>query len=349
MGKHARCQRVARQCGVLMRTVRVLLRIKSSRSDTRRSAKVVTNCRVPGRSKPVQIHLGYLSLIFEGGIPSGRRDKLLKNLRSKWQLLFSNSDVDVDWADAEAKLRQLRARQSAPLRTAPPGGAASNPHPSGQVMHDERKAKRSHRRTHDRRQVILFLAANHDLGTSLRLSEECAEIHRELKMSLNRDAFRFESRWAVSIDELMRHLMELDPTVVHFSGHGSGSEGLILRDEEGRPQPILGPGLAMMLEAAGRNVRVLVLNACYSAAQARVLSSKIDCVVGMDGAIGDRAARAFAIRFYGALGNGRSIGNAVAHGVAALAARQLPDEVLPRCLTRPGIDPHELVLTGAGT
>ena len=43
---------------------------------------------------------------------------------------------------------------------------------------------------------------------------ECAEIQHELKMSPNRDAFRFESRWAVTIDELMRHLTELDPTAI---------------------------------------------------------------------------------------------------------------------------------------
>jgi len=43
--------------------------------------------------------------------------------------------------------------------------------------------------------VILFLAANPE-GTN----------------PLHRDDFRFESRWAVGIDELMRHLMELDPT-----------------------------------------------------------------------------------------------------------------------------------------
>lgn len=105
-----------------MRTVRVLLRMKPSRSRTRLSAKVVTNCRVPGRSRPVQIHVGYLSLIFDGGIPPGRREKLLKNLRDKWQILFSRSDVDIDWADAEVKLQQLRARQISASPLAVAGG-----------------------------------------------------------------------------------------------------------------------------------------------------------------------------------------------------------------------------------
>ena len=45
-----------------------------------------------------------------------------------------------------------------------------------------------------------------------------------------------------------------------------------------------------------------------------------------------------------ALGNRRSIGNAVEQGIAALAAKQLPDEVLPHCLTRSGIDAHRVLL-----
>jgi hypothetical protein len=123
----------------------------------------------------------------------------------------------------------------------------------------------------------------------------------------------------------------------------------MLCDEQGRPQPIPGRALAMMIDAAAPNVRVVVLNSCYSGVQSRILSAKIDCVVGMDGAIGDEAARVFATRFYAALGNGRSIGNAVDHGVAALAAKQLPDEVLPRCLTRDGVDAYKLVLVNRGS
>ena len=47
---------------------------------------------------------------------------------------------------------------------------------------------------------------------------------------------------------------------------------------------------------------------------------------------------------YGALGNRRSIGNAFAQGVAALAARQPNSEHLPRWLTRDGVDADRVVL-----
>lgn len=242
----------------------------------------------------------------------------------------------------EPELQQLTemGRRSALARDVSSGGRWTSKGKHGNT----KKAISLCARTYPKKHVILFLAANPCASSLLKLGEECAEIQRELKMTLNRDDFHFESRWAVSIDEFMRHLTELDPTVLHFAGHGGNTSGLMLQDEQGQLQEVSARALAMMVDAAAHNVRVVVLNACYSAAQIDLLRTKVDCIVGMDGAIGDDAARAFAIRFYGALGNRRSIGNAVAQGIATLAAKQLADAALPRCLTRDGVDAHKLVL-----
>ena len=78
-----------------------------------------------------------------------------------------------------------------------------------------------------KRQAILFVAAN-PVGTPpLKLAEECQRIQRELRLAPHRDDFRFESRWAMTIDDLMRSLMEIEPTVLHFSGHGDASAGVM--------------------------------------------------------------------------------------------------------------------------
>ena len=240
------------------------------------------------------------------------------------------------------------------------------------------------------RHVILFLAANPSGTTRLALNEECAAIERELRMTTGRDDFDFRSKWAVSIDEMMRHLNELQPTVIHFSGHGGGSTGIYLHgehlprpvhrgvdsvavsrvqlaDEPCRPLPrrdvgaitdagiylqdehrqqqhVSARALTQMISSAAPSARVVVLNACFSDAVADELRSVVDCVVGMRGAIGDDAARSFAVGFYRALGYRRSVGNAVAQAVAALAAKQLPDEHLPICRTRDGISADQLIL-----
>src|SRR5678815_84764 len=93
-----------------------------------------------------------------------------------------------------------------------------------------------------------------------------------------------------------------------------------------RPVPWAGPRRSPRASLRRRGSRARALS---TTAQADLLRSKVECTVAMDGAIGDNAARAFAVRFYGALGYRRSVGNAV----AVLAAKQLPDELLPRCLT----------------
>jgi hypothetical protein len=100
----------------------------------------------------------------------------------------------------------------------------------------------------------------------------------------------------------------------------------------------------MMLKSVAASARVVVLNACYSDTQADALLGVVDCVVGMTGAIADDAARSFAAAFYRALGDRRSIGNAVEHAAATLAAKQLAADCLPRCRTRGRLDADQIVL-----
>lgn len=213
---------------------------------------------------------------------------------------------------------------------------------------------------------ILFLAANPDRSSPLELGEECAAIERELGLAVHRDDFEFRSKWAVTIDDMMRHLMELRPTIIHFSGHGAGKAtgassagtrdivpprapadaagGIYLQGDHGGSQLVTARALTLMIKSAGASARVVVLNACYTESQGEALRSVVDCVVGMAGAIRDDAARAFAVAFYRALGHRCSVGNAVDQGVATLAAKDMPDEALPRCRARDGLDPQRVTL-----
>jgi len=99
------------------RVVRLLFRVKHSRTSAaaRSSVKVVTNVRVAGgvRKNPVQIHVGYLSLL-RPEITDGDRRKLMGNLQQKWIRYFGNDRVQIDWEHAMSRFKLCRERCISP-------------------------------------------------------------------------------------------------------------------------------------------------------------------------------------------------------------------------------------------
>ncbi|HEX3477143.1 MAG TPA: CHAT domain-containing protein, partial [Kofleriaceae bacterium] len=190
--------------------------------------------------------------------------------------------------------------------------------------------------------MILFLAASpRDLGR-LALDREARSIHVELKRSGYRDRFEFVTRWAAEPLDLLRELRELKPTIVHFSGHAG--RGVVFDSAHGRSHVVSPEAIAQTFGAVGARVRLVVLNACYTAPLAEALLAHVDCVVGMTGAIHDDAARCFAIGFYGGLGEHESIARAFQQGRAAVDLEGLPDAERPELRVRAGFDASQLIL-----
>jgi len=216
--------------------------------------------------------------------------------------------------------------------------------------------------------TILFLAANPRGSNPLALDREARAIHVELERSGYRDQFEFVTRSAVEPLDLLRELRKLRPTVVHFSGHGQmgsaaapsdgdtrrdikigvgpqmGSGGLYFQAPDGGAQLVSPSAIEQTFGAAGASVRVVVLNACYTADQADALLAHVDCVVGMSGAIRDDAARHFAVGFYGGLGEREAVEKAYQQGKAAISLEGLRDGELPQLRVRAGVDAARLVL-----
>ena len=63
-------------------------------------------------------------------------------------------------------------------------------------------------------------------------------------------------------------------------------------------------------------------------------NDSIDYVIGMSSTIGDRAAIAFAVGFYQALGAGRSIEDAYELGRAQIGLQNIPENLTPVLLKR---------------
>ncbi len=194
--------------------------------------------------------------------------------------------------------------------------------------------------------TILVLAANPKDSNRLRLDEQVKRIEQGLERSKNRDQFKLVTKWAVTDDDLRRAMLDNEPEIVHFAGHGSaaskdGSErdliplgtddegGLAFEDESGRAHLIPGNALARLFTLCANHVKCVVLNACYSEVQADAISEHIDYVVVMRKAIGDEAAIKFAVGFYDALGAGRDFETAFKFGQSAIDLKGIPEYLTP--------------------
>ncbi|HEY9872163.1 MAG TPA: restriction endonuclease [Candidatus Obscuribacterales bacterium] len=176
---------------------------------------------------------------------------------------------------------------------------------------------------------ILILAANPKTTSRLRLDEEVREIDDGLYRARHRDQFELVQRWAVRPRDIHRAMLEINPQIVHFAGHGAGEEGLIFEDETGQPKFVMQEALAGLFKLFADQVECVVLNGCYSQVQAEVIAQHIPYVIGMQQTIGDRAAIAFAVGFYDALGAGRPFEFAYKLGCNAIQMEGTPEHLTP--------------------
>jgi hypothetical protein len=178
---------------------------------------------------------------------------------------------------------------------------------------------------------ILFLSADPHSGggARLRLDEELREIRDRLAQGRFRDRFDLHDRTAVRTSDLSRHLLDVRPRVVHFSGHGTRDGWLVLEDSSGRSQPVPPPGFARLFSLVADSVECVVLNACYSEALGSALAEHIRYVIGMRTAIGDKAALAFSDGFYVGVAAGESIDRAFEFGLAQIMLHGIPEDRTP--------------------
>lgn len=180
------------------------------------------------------------------------------------------------------------------------------------------------------RKTILVLSSSPTNEARLRLDKEVREIDEGLRRSQHRDKFTLQQRWAIRPDDLRRALLDFNPEIVHFCGHGSGDDGLVLQDDAGKAQLVPTEALANLFKRfATRGLECVVLNACYSEIQANAIAQHIDYVVGMNSKIADDAAIKFAVGFYDELGAGWSYEDAYNGGCDAIALQGIPEEHTP--------------------
>jgi len=171
---------------------------------------------------------------------------------------------------------------------------------------------------------ILFLSANPWTTGRILVDVEAREIFERIQEGRYRDRFELYKHAAIRPKDLQRLLLLYQPHIVHFSGHGSKRQRIILGGTHGRGKTVDQQGLTNVFALYNNHVHLVLLNACFTKAQARSISEVVDYSIGTARPIGDKVGVAFAGAFYRALGFGRSVTEAFKSAQAELALTKVP-------------------------
>jgi hypothetical protein len=165
---------------------------------------------------------------------------------------------------------------------------------------------------------VLFVATNPQFSGRLRLDRELRDVQEQALDSRYRDRFDFRSAFAVRPRDLSLALLTAKPRFVHFAGHATKAETIVLEDEAGNPAPLSAHALSNLLRLGGDAVECVILNMCYSDGYAEEIAKHVAYVIGIKAEISDEQAIAFASAFYQALGAGESIPRSFQYALVSL-------------------------------
>ena len=192
--------------------------------------------------------------------------------------------------------------------------------------------------------TVLFLAANPTNTLPLRLDEEARAIQEKIRLSDFRDSVRFESRWATRTGDILQAINETNPTIIHFSGHGTENGELVLLNPDGSAKTVSKEAISMVMSTASNTIRLVVFNACFSEIQAANVVEHIEAAIGMSTSIGDEAACVFAAQLYSSIGFGHSLQKSFNQAIAQLMLEGIKEDSTPKLYVKESIEPDEIIL-----
>lgn len=175
------------------------------------------------------------------------------------------------------------------------------------------------------REVVLFLASN-PTNEKINLRGEHSQIAEKLADRQIRKKFELVPRFDVTLDRMIEAIMEEQPAIIHFIGHGmeghpmtGRGNGIVINTEDYQGGTVV---CANSFEHSFRRIKKIVpglklvlLNLCYSEPQAIAISKNGIHAVGVNDEVKSSAARMFAAGFYRNYGLHGDIEAAVNHGL----------------------------------
>ncbi len=155
----------------------------------------------------------------------------------------------------------------------------------------------------DEVRTILFAAANPTNTGRIQIDKEHNIIENEMRSGSQRENFLFlPPKFAVRITDLIRAL-KAKPHILHFAGHGE-QEGILLSNDQNQAIMLEDTAIKRLFKPLQHHTQLVLLNNCYSAHQAELISTFGMYVIGHRMPVSDAAALSFAKGFYLGLGEG---------------------------------------------
>ena len=192
--------------------------------------------------------------------------------------------------------------------------------------------------------TILFLASNPINQKPLNLDVEAREIMEMIKKAEYRDSIEFKSEWAVRTKDVLQAINEHNPSIIHFSGHGSDDDKLILQDENGFSKSVSLEAIVQTMKSSSEGIRLAFFNTCFSQNQADAVVEYIEAAIGMTDAISDEAAQKFASQFYSTISFGKSVKKAYEQAKARLMIEGISEENTPQLYVNEEINADDIVI-----
>ncbi|WP_420119929.1 CHAT domain-containing protein [Nakamurella sp.] len=193
---------------------------------------------------------------------------------------------------------------------------------------------------------LLFLASDPSDAARLRLAQEQRDVRETLRLGTSRKV-EIHERVAVRARDISAAMHEIQPDIVHFSGHGDTDGNICVEDASGNSRPVAPDALGGLFAQFPRT-QCVVLNACFSAVQSQAIAENVDIVIGMRSSIGDAAAIAFSIGFYKAIAAGRGFFDAYKLGLVEMRLEGIAQHGVPELLvTRQSTSTNDAILEGS--
>lgn len=103
---------------------------------------------------------------------------------------------------------------------------------------------------------ILILTSNP--RNDLKLEREIKDLQNAIKRFKNQSQFKTEFEPEVHLEELQDLFLEHEPRIVHFCGHGTGEQGLVLQNQAGQEHIVSTEALSNLFKLFDKQVEGVV-------------------------------------------------------------------------------------------